>query len=145
MNPRFLFARHTGALILLVISAIPFVLCYFLAEPGLRLLKNGVRTEGIITAMVLVDEPNSAGYAATVVFKDALGRSHEIERPFITADPIGSVGDSVGVYYLTDEPADARVDHWFHLWGWAMVPGVAGVVLLLAAITELFRRRPQAE
>ena len=58
-------------------------------------------------------------------------------REFRSRLSSSAVADEVSVLYLPNDPEDARVDHWFALWGWIAVLGGVGACLALAGLVLL--------
>ena len=87
--------------------------------------------------------PNSAGprsrrattFAEVVRFADAEGREHTVESAISVSHPF-AVGETVPVRYEPSDPAGARIDSWFRIWGFPLVFLAGGA--LFASVGAVF-------
>jgi len=104
---------------------------------NLRFVETAKQTTGVIVEVVRVGDD----FHPIVEYADAEERQLRFESRWTVED--GSyfqVGQTVGVLYAPDDPADARLDTWE---SWAMdsiIPGL-GAVILLIGIVSLVKER----
>lgn len=74
-------------------------------------------------------------YAEVVRFADAEGREHTVESAISVSHPF-AVGETVPVRYEPSDPAGARIDSWFRIWGFPLVFLAGGA--LFASVGAVF-------
>ena len=123
----------------LVLAMATAWLAITMAQPSIELLKNGVRAEATVVEVVEVHRTDFDGFSPVVVFADKLGVQHRIQCKFSTGQPTWRKGDKLEIIYLPDRPEDAQTTHWWDLWGFALIPFVASILLLLISAVAFWR------
>ncbi|MEB2846276.1 DUF3592 domain-containing protein [Rhizobiales bacterium RZME27] len=92
---------------------------------------SAMRAEGVVIDLERSRSSDSTMYSPVVRFTAADG----MERTFVTSwsssSPAYSRGDTVQVLYQADQPADAKVEGLFSLWGLVLIPGAFGAIFFL--------------
>ena len=83
-------------------------------------------------------------FAEVVRFADAEGREHTVESAISVSHPF-AVGETVPVRYEPSDPAGARIDSWFRIWGFPLVFLAGGALFAFAgAVFVLSGRNARA-
>src|SRR6266702_6212389 len=115
----------TFGAIFLAISLTMLGIAGFLVWKTCHFLDRAVRAQGTITALVPVTRPNHKNrtYAAQFSFTTPAKQAVKITSTSSSNPPEFEVGESVAVLYLPNNPADARIDSFFQLWGASSIVG----------------------
>jgi len=125
--------------IFLVLSLSMLGIAGFLAWRTYQFLDQAASTQGTITALVPVIRSDNdrhtatTTYAAQFSFTTPAGRSVTITSTSSSNPPGFDVGESVAILYLPNNPANARIDSFFQLWGAASIVG--GIATSFLAIS----------
>ena len=121
--------------IFLAVSLTMLGIAGFLVWKTSRFLDRAVSTQGTITALVPVIRPNQRRtYAAQFSFTTPAKQAVTITSTSSSNPPEFEVGESVAVLYLPNNPADARIDSFFQLWGASSIVGGIGTVFLAISL-----------
>jgi hypothetical protein len=93
---------------------------------------------------------DETAYFPVFTFHDAKGAEHTIHSSSGSFPPAYEVGDTVPVLYSPTDPANAKIDSFFSVWGISLITVVIGsielpiglVVWFWPTIVRLFRRKP---
>jgi len=106
---------------------------------SLRFVESAHHTTGVI---VEVEPVNGDEYRPIVEFADVEGR----QLRFASTETAGErshfqVGQTVGVLYAPDDPADARLDTWQSRWASDSIVPALGALLVVLGIAGLVKNR----
>jgi len=114
--------------VLMIIVAMGLVagICGFFYS--LYFVHTALKTAGTVIEMrELTDkETGSVSWAPTFQFQDASGVSHTVVSDFFSAPPEFHAGDRVTVLYRRNDPQNAWIDSFWHVWGFAALGGMLG-------------------
>ena len=79
-------------------------------------------------------------YRPVVSFRDANGNKHEFISSVGSNPPSHRKGEAVEVLYLENEPHEAKINSFMHLWFFAVLLGGLGLVFLLLGLGLLIPR-----
>lgn len=119
----------------LVIGVVLLVVCPIFFVRTLQFVAGAERVTG--TVIDLSRESDSEGtvtFYPVVRFTTADGRTVEFVSSSGSSPPSESVGDRVEVLYDPDDPQDARLTGFFHLWLWPLILGVMGAMFSAVAL-----------
>lgn len=102
---------------------------------AMRFVSGAERTTGTVIELSSEFSDGDEVFYPIVRFTTAEGRSVEFESSSGSSPPSESVGDQVDVLYDPDDPEDAQISGFFHLWLW---PLVAGGLSLMFGVVALF-------
>ena len=106
-------------------------------------LQHAVSAKAIIVE--LVEKEGNEGavlYAPRFTFIGSDGMSHQVLSSTASDPPIGQVGDKIGILYDPKMPDHARINHFFDLWGVALIAaGLGTFYLLIFGAAVLFTNR----
>jgi len=128
--------------IIILMVSLPFLgVGLYEAYKAQRMLRTYGHTSGIVTGTSFYVDPedNSGAYYPNVTFQP------EDSRPVSFTEGVGTsparyrTGDEVRVIYNPDNPREARINSWFHLWLGPLIFMVVGAVpLLINLLLNLF-------
>lgn len=128
--------------IIILMVSLPFLgVGLYEAYKVQRMLHSYVHTSGIVAGNSFYVDPedNSGAYYPNVTFQP------EDSRPISFTDGVGTsparyrAADEVQVIYNPDNPREARINSWFHLWLGPLIFVVVGAVpLLINLLLNLF-------
>jgi hypothetical protein len=115
-------------------------------------LAQAQRVEGKVVEMVRTESPKGVGSKkvqaiskgpsfAPVVEYQAGGQTFRIRGHLASSPPAYAVGDTVGVLFQADRPADGRIDSFSETWLMPLVLGGGGIVFGLVGLLMLVARR----
>jgi hypothetical protein len=117
----------------------------FLVWKTSHFLDRAVSAQGTIIALVPVIRPNqSRTFAARFSFTTPAKQAVTITSKSSSNPPEFEVGESVAVLYLPNNPADARIDSFFQLWGASSIVGGIGTVFLAISLRMILYLRKLA-
>jgi len=106
----------------------------FVYQSTSTFLATAITTKGTVVDLERSRSNNSTTYRPVVQFKDRAGREHEFTSSTGSNPPSYSTGESVEVYYLSEQPEMAKMSGFFALWGGATIlGGIGGTFLLVSA------------
>ena len=130
------------ALIILFTSILAFAgACYFYFDTK-GFLAEAATTEGTVIELVRKSSSdNQDTFAPTFQFKDQSGKEHTIESSTSSNPPAYSVNEKVKLFYLEDNPKEARIDGFVSLWGAATIfMSMSGMSFIVGICFFLFKR-----
>jgi Protein of unknown function (DUF3592) len=113
-------------------------------------IRTAAHTDGKIIQMLEQKDNDQTAYFPVFSFHDAQGAEHTIHSSSGDFPPAYEVGDTVPVLYSTTNPAEAKIDSFFSIWGISLVTGILGgidlpaglVVWFWPTIVGIFTRKP---
>ncbi len=90
--------------------------------------------QGIVIELERRRSSDSTVYYPRVEFTDRRGRSHQFSANVGSNPPSYSRGEQVTVFYLRDNPAQAKIGGFFSLWGLPLILGSIGAVFALVGM-----------
>jgi len=131
--------QKVGAVCLI---AIGFVLLGFAAFQAMRIssfIQNARSAAGTVTALKAERGMESSfTYAPVFSFHTADGKVISITSKASSNPPSFKVGDNVRVLYPPGNPAGAKIDSPFQLWGLPILLGCTGILLFVIAAAVFF-------
>jgi hypothetical protein len=104
-----------------------------------RFVRTAAHTNGKIVRMLEhKDRDDDTFYYPVFSFHDVQGVEHTIHSSTGSFPPAYEVGDTVPVLYSSTDPANARIDAFFPVWGLSLIPGIIGGVELPAGLIVWF-------
>ncbi len=121
--------------IFLAVSLTMLGIAGFLVWKTSHFLDRAVSAQGTITALVRnKNRQATTTYAAQFSFTTPAKQAVTITSTSSSNPPEFEVGESVAVLYLPNNPADARIDSFFQLWGASSIVGGIGTVFLAISL-----------
>lgn len=127
--------------IFIVFGLLWFVFAGVFAKDSIHLTRNGARTEGVVTDLVLSDR---GGYAPIFQFQPLNGERTTIRSSVSSNPPRFSVGEEVLILYDQESPENAIIQSWATLWLGSTITGFSGLIfggIGLAALLSVRRQR----
>jgi hypothetical protein len=145
-NPLERFLRYSWLLI--VSGAICLLVAVIVFARRELFLAHALVAKG--TIVDLVEHRGSESdptFAPVYVFTDAVGKEQKIHSSSSRNPPAYSVGESVKVYYSSDDSTDAVLDGFFDLWGVSAIFGGIGLGHLAIGIvcTRWHKKRSRTD
>ena len=94
----------------------------------IRFVQGADRAAGTVIELRSEVSDGDEVFYPVVRFTTAEGRSVEFVSSSGSSPPSESVGDEVEVLYDPDDPNDAQLSGFFHLWLWPLVLGPLGLI-----------------
>lgn len=117
-------------------GACAFLVAAFSGLSSLTLSTEGVRVPGVVIRSEGTDTHASTAttqqtYHSVIQFQDTAGQAHEVRTETATAPPYYSIGQSVEIVYLKENPAIARIADKTSLYGKSIGASYVGNFLFL--------------
>ena len=109
------------------LGALLIVGAVFLVVRTGTLIATGVRTRGKVVDLASSNSSDGASVFRPVVTFEVRGEQHTFTSSHGSKPAGYDVGDQVGVIYLPDDPAYARIDSFGSLWLGATIAGSLGL------------------
>jgi hypothetical protein len=120
-------------------GALCLVLALLVGKNSSDFVRAAVRTSGKIIAVIKKDGDDGPRFYPVILFQDRQGAEHRIESPSGDNFSPYVVGEPVSLLYNANNPGNVRMDSFFSLWGFALLPAIVGLANLLGGMTIWFR------
>jgi hypothetical protein len=102
-----------GGSAVVTIAIIVLTMSFLLYHHTHRFVLTASRAQGTVTKMV---EQSGNNYYPVYTFQDSQGNRHEIYSSWGSNPPAYKIGDTVSVIYPPNNPEQAEIDDFLHLW-----------------------------
>jgi len=111
---------------------------FFLYQNTSEFLEKAVKAEGVVIDLVRKRSSDSTTYAPTIRFTTNNGTMIEFTSSTSSNPPSYSRGEQVAVFYLPEQPDEAKINGFFSLWGAAVIVAGIGTVFFLVGFGMIF-------
>lgn len=135
--------RQTLIAIILLFSSVLNLgaACYFYFDTK-NFLSLAQSTEGTVVELIKKESTDGNDtYAPVFTFEDTKNKTHKVESKSSSYPAAYEVDEKVKVYYLEEEPSEAKLDGYFELWGAATILLAMASGSFIIGIIFLLRRR----
>ena len=116
-----------------------FAVAIFLFQRTRSFLSGAVRADARVIRLIEKHDFNSGPhYYPVFSFHDSSGEEHEIFSSSGSFPPANAVGDSVTVFYHTQQPSKAREDSFSELWLIPVILAAVGLFDLTLGLAFIF-------
>lgn len=134
--------------ILLIMGSIFFLLGlvpYYMWQEKNNLLKNGIKTEGVISDMIVSGSSSkgSSSYNPIIKYKDETGTMYSFKSGFYSSSM--HIGDKIDVYYYKNHPERAELSIPDYLIAIFLIFPLLGALFLFFGIRILIKEQKKAK
>lgn len=125
---------------LLTVGVVSVVVAVFVFAHSHRAYRSAIHTSGKIVELDRRRDKKIVTCFPVFSFVDRAGTSHVVHSKFGYIQnrwglaPHYAVGDTVEVIFPAEDPQNARLNDIFSLWGWTVLLGGGGLVLMIAGV-----------